>query len=232
VKRMLVFATTSGDAVENMALDRWLLALIERKEAALCFRSYGWTQAAFTFGYTQHLEEVRRRAGDETIALCRRPSGGGIVDHRNDWTYSIAVSSGTDFGRSAPAALYETLHRMLAASLETMGVDGVQLYEPAMESYPPMACFDRPVRSDIIDRQDGRKIAGAALKRVREGVLIQGTVSRWGLSRVSWSGLETEFCRRIESDLCLNSERAGAPSLSQVDVWLRQYADPSWNGIR
>ena len=81
-------------AAHNMAVDEALLAAMPR----LCqpvLRFYGWTEPAATFGYFQRYAEVASRT--PLRPLIRRPTGGGIVPHDADWTYSLAFPAGHDW---------------------------------------------------------------------------------------------------------------------------------------
>ena len=75
-------------AAENMATDFLLLKRYPADRTSHArFRHYGWHRPAFTFGYSQKIAYVRSQLPtDITPELCRRPTGGGVVDHRNDWT--------------------------------------------------------------------------------------------------------------------------------------------------
>jgi len=48
---------------------------------------------------------------------------------------------------------------------------------PAKELTGPEQCFVQPTANDVI-HLDGTKIAGAAMKRCREGLLVQGSIAR------------------------------------------------------
>ena len=82
---LLTLPNAYGDAATNMAIDASLLDSTPAGVAVL--RHYGWSEPAITFGYTQRVEDVRNTV-DTDLTLCRRITGGGIVDHRNDWTYT------------------------------------------------------------------------------------------------------------------------------------------------
>jgi len=68
-------------AAANMAVDAGMIAL-SRTRGAVCFRYYGWTEAAITFGYSQPAGTVCNGMDDHSLARIRRETGGGIVDHR------------------------------------------------------------------------------------------------------------------------------------------------------
>jgi lipoyl(octanoyl) transferase len=78
-----VLPTRTGGAAENMATDFLLLQRYPRAEAAR-FRHYGWRGPAWTFGYSQKIAFVRTQlpADANPNEVCRRATGGGVVDHR------------------------------------------------------------------------------------------------------------------------------------------------------
>ena len=59
---------------------------------------------------------------DESLDLCRRPTGGGIVDHREDWTYSLIIPRGHALEEARAADSYREIHVALAAALQKQGV--------------------------------------------------------------------------------------------------------------
>jgi len=76
----------SGAAAFNMAFDETLLESASQSGRPL-LRFYGWTERAASFGYSQKYAEVARLTF--LRPLVRRPTGGGLVPHDADWTYSL-----------------------------------------------------------------------------------------------------------------------------------------------
>src|SRR5690606_11879563 len=115
-------------------------------------------------------------AADE-VEFCRRPTGGGVVDHRNDWTYALVLPRGHPLGDAPALHAYEAIHRALAAALIEQAVPAVlkTVCEPCdntaddrdeMDSpRGPGVCFARAERFDVIHADSGAKLAGAAQKR-------------------------------------------------------------------
>ena len=187
-------------AAENMALDQWMMAQLDASMPVM-FRSYGWLEDSITFGYTQKIQQVKLRFSErEWVKLdcCRRPTAGGIVDHRNDWTFALAMHSSFPVAQLKPLQIYRSVHEILVAALTAIGAR-VELYIPENTESSPEACFDRPSPFDVLHQDSGLKVAGAAMKRTRSGLLIQGSVSRERLPAVDFERLhsswESEFLK-------------------------------------
>ncbi len=80
-----------GSAALNMALDAALLEAAPSLGKPV-LRFYSWTERAASFGYFQKYAEVRQMT--RLQPLVRRPTGGGLVPHDADWTYSITIPTG------------------------------------------------------------------------------------------------------------------------------------------
>src|SRR4051812_44799911 len=75
-----------GRAAENMATDEVLLDKVAELGKPV-LRLYSWSEPAATFGYFQKYAEVAEMT--PLRPLIRRPTGGGLVPHEADWTYSL-----------------------------------------------------------------------------------------------------------------------------------------------
>lgn len=195
-----------GDATTNMAIDAAILETLP--EGQVIFRHYGWTEPAMTFGYSQSYEQVAALCPDG-VALCRRMSGGGIVDHRNDWTYALVIQKNTPAGDISSTELYQKIHAALAESLAEQNVT-TQLAacprkcdEAPTKPGGPDQCFVQPVMNDVLT-PEGRKIAGAAMKRTRNGLLLQGSVDRAALPRkLNFQSFPEHFIQTLTQSLTL-----------------------------
>lgn len=106
--------------------------------------------------------------------LQRRPTGGGLVHHSEDWTYALVLPKNLPLAQQAPLHIYATVHALLATALSRLGCRvSVASSAPCQ---PEFACFTGATRHDLVDAQ-GVKQAGAALKRTRNGVLLQGSIA-------------------------------------------------------
>ena len=165
----------------NMAFDEALLETAATTGSAV-LRFYGWTEPAGTFGYSQRISDVEK----VTLLrpLIRRCTGGGFVPHDRDWTYSLAFPPGHRwFGLSAQES-YEGVHAWLRDAFARLGVE--TSLSPCCMKEVPGQCFLGAEKNDLL--WHGRKIAGAAQRRNKLGLLIQGSVQPPidGPSRADW----------------------------------------------
>lgn len=175
------FDTGPGAAAWNMALDEALLNAIAALDVPV-LRFYAWTEPAATFGYFQPYAEIA--AWSPLRPLIRRPTGGGLVPHDADWTYSLAIPPSHEWYALRAPESYLRLHQWLAAALQASGLDA-QLAPTAQKEIPGQ-CFAGAEQHDVLF--NGHKIAGAAQRRARHGLLIQGSVQKlpFGANRAAW----------------------------------------------
>src|SRR6266480_3876304 len=98
---------TQRSAAMNMAIDEALLEVAN----APSIRFYRWNSPALSFGYFGKFADVADYASKRDVV--RRWTGGGIVFHGEDLTYSVVIP-GRDpvFGESS-ISIYEKIHRAL-----------------------------------------------------------------------------------------------------------------------
>ncbi len=153
-------------AALNMALDEALLLSADRP----LVRVYRWAKPAVSFGYFGKYAPIA--AAWPGRELVRRMTGGGVVSHGDDITYSIIVPIAHPFAQCSARESYCAIHGALAQWLATHGVSASLAHAP--EGQGNGVCFESPAEADVI--AGGRKIAGAAQRRTREGLLYQGSL--------------------------------------------------------
>ncbi len=175
--------TGPGAAAFNMALDEALLETVAARARPL-LRFYAWTERAATFGYSQRYGEVEPLT--PLRPLIRRPTGGGLVPHDADWTYSLVFPPDHWWYASRARESYERVHAWLRDAFGRLGV--MTALAPAARQEAPGTCFVGAEQHDLLWR--GQKIAGAAQRRNRLGLLIQGSVQPppLSLARTDWQG--------------------------------------------
>jgi len=220
-------------AIDFLLLQRYPRAAVPR------FRHYGWRQPAFTFGYSQKFAFVRSQLpGGERFDLCRRPTGGGVVDHREDWTYALVIPRGHPLEEVAATQSYREVHAALASALQAQGVaaaiKAVREREPA-EAGPAGVCFQRAEIYDVIHTPTGGKIAGAAQKRNKRGLLFQGSLWRPAAGdKVDWDQFTEDFAARLAAALGTDAGAAPWPEFPEEELngLIEQYSSPEWNEFR
>jgi lipoyl(octanoyl) transferase len=189
-------------AAMNMAIDE---ALLETATIPL-IRFYRWKSPALSFGYFGKFADVARYGSERDVV--RRWTGGGIVLHGHDLTYSIVIPASDPAFAESSLAIYEKVHRALCEALNGIGecaevtVAGVgdpgsprgSAFTRAGITDAGYNCFANPVRADVTI--NGRKVAGAAQRRTRRGLLQQGSIQ--GVT------LENDFARRFGAALSAN----------------------------
>jgi lipoyl(octanoyl) transferase len=157
------------DAAFNMALDEALLENVSRLGKPV-LRFYGWTEPAATFGYFQKFSEVERAM--HLRPLIRRPTGGGIVPHDADWTYSFVVPPNHEWYSLKAIESYRRIHEWIQSAFAKLKIE-TELTSSCKKSAPGQ-CFVGHEKFDLL--WHGKKIAGAAQRRNKSGLLIQGSV--------------------------------------------------------
>ena len=250
---------TTRSAAINMAIDE---ALLETAKIP-SIRFYRWNSPALSFGYFGRFADVAPYAAERD--LVRRWTGGGIVFHGDDLTYSIIIPAHDGMFAESSAFIYAAIHSALRDALNSDGQraelapaaeatvtdcessSGADRgYNPSSCSHAPVArptarwpacdgpqgrgysrhlCFANPVSADVMI--DSRKIAGAAQRRTRAGLLHQGSRQHVELG----NGLAERFARELSD---VRSEKLLDKSLLEraEKIAERKYASNHWLKLR
>ncbi|MDD5351122.1 MAG: hypothetical protein PHQ12_13005 [Chthoniobacteraceae bacterium] len=214
---LLVESGPSEGAAVNMAVDEVLLTRAVRP----ILRVYGWARPAVTFGYFERWEPVKNAfPGREWV---RRWTGGGVVPHGEDWTYSLIVPRAEAFAREAPAESYRAIHELLGVAMREEGVK--TFVTPQAAPKVSQACFENPAQYDLLAA--GHKIAGAAQRRSRFGMLHQGSVQgvrlQPGFARRLAEALADGVTPRVLSGGELEEARRLAQAKYATEAWNRKF---------
>jgi lipoyl(octanoyl) transferase len=210
-----------------MALDEALLEAMPRLSRP-ALRFYAWSQPAASFGYFQKYLEIEPLTS--LRPLVRRPTGGGLVPHAADWTYSLVFPKSHPWYLLPAIESYQRVHEWLAAAFASMNVV-TELAQVARKAYPGQ-CFAGYEQFDLL--WQGQKLAGAAQRRNRNGLLIQGSIQppRLGLSRTAWQRAMSE-APHFASDLHWDDLVLDAPLNARVlELALQKYSQVAYNQRR
>ncbi len=179
-ERWLLLAEGPRPTAFNMAFDEALLEAMPRLNQPV-LRFYGWLEPAASFGYFQRYAAIERLT--PLRPLVRRPTAGGLVPHDADWTYSLAFPPTHAWYQLTARESYRQVHLWLQAAFEPLGIPTELAPTPHKEE--AYQCFIGYEQSDLLWR--GRKVAGAAQRRRRDGLLIEGSVQPPpGATRNDW----------------------------------------------
>ena len=170
-----------GSAAWNMAFDEAML-LHAASFGAPMLRFYSWSEPAATFGYFQNYADICNWT--QLRPLLRRPTGGGLVPHDADWTYSLVSPPGHWWCEMRAEESYKLLHTWISHAFALARIDTI--LSPCCAKELPGRCFAGPEKFDLLHQ--GKKIAGAAQRRNKHGLLIQGSIQNPppGVTRQEW----------------------------------------------
>ena len=159
----------------NMAIDDYLFQSLS-SDPQTFLRFYRWERPTVSLGYSQDIRRVVdvnycRKQG---IDIVRRMTGGKLVLHHKEVTYSLC-SSDEDTFTSILADSYKLVSQALMRGLEKMGL------KPCLADAPPnsyvrgnLPCFSYPARNEI--EVEGKKIVGSAQKRAGSKFIQHGSI--------------------------------------------------------
>jgi len=166
------------DAYLNMAIDEVLMIQKEKDKIPSTLRFYGWSPAAFSLGYTQKIEDeinlkVLKNLGLDCVS---RITGGGIVFHNQEVTYSLAIGSDSYLFSNAVGESFRRLCRGIIKSLELLSFKANFARDnPSIRLNNSDAfCFAAASSYDII--VSNKKLGGNAQRRKRKVIFQHGFI--------------------------------------------------------
>jgi len=177
---MQIYTLQSGPrhGVYNMALDETLLEWARRQPTAvLVARTYTWTLSTLSLGVNQPDKDWPALQAVYPDAACRvrRPTGGRAILHGEDISYSLVSNAPALLAKPLKASFCE-LSALVTTALTTLGIPlqtDCQASDQAYARSP--VCFETRCPTDL-RTAGGQKIAGAAQRRRKHGILQHGTV--------------------------------------------------------
>ena len=157
-EKFLYWQDSTHDPFFNMAMDEVLLAHSDLLTGRVLVRIYRWDRPSVSFGSSQICPEELK----SNYTLVRRPTGGGVVYHDVDLTYTVVVPPGHRIMQLDRMESYKVFHEALLLKMTEDGVEAV-LENVGSEHVDraTMQCFVSPSRFDLV-APSGSKYAGAA----------------------------------------------------------------------
>jgi len=166
-----------GDAPTVMAVDEAILDALGDDNPLPTLRFYGWNPPAFSIGRNQDPARIidLERCRVEGVPVVRRITGGGVIYHADEITYSLTCSPDHLPDPRGVKESYRLLTSFLCETYRTLG------FSPLYASDPPGGgvtrhdiCFAGHEPFDILI--DGRKLGGNAQRRVRGKIFQHGSI--------------------------------------------------------
>ena len=200
-------------AALNMAVDE---ALLETATSPT-LRFYRWRRPALSFGYFGSYADVADQRDQREIV--RRWTGGGVVPHGDDLTYSVIIPATHPFFSRSSLVIYSDLHDAIRKALNVNGIEATlaKSVSPKISEH----CFANAVRADVMSA--GRKIAGAAHRQSRAGLLHQGSIQNAELPPRFINDFAGMLCDRFESRALAQGIIDRATALAQA-----KYGTTDW----
>lgn len=154
----------------NMALDE--AVLLNLADAFPVVRFYEWDRPSFSIGCFQNAD-----AAPADFTFVRRPTGGGVVDHRHDFTYTVIIPVNHPISLLSREASYAAVNKGIIQALEALNVRAELTRQeiPDHVDRRKMVCFTNPTKYDVVLGET--KVAGAAQRRRKDGILHQGSIN-------------------------------------------------------
>ena len=186
--------TPNVDPYMNMAIDEALTReCIDSEDRPATIRFYTWKETSCSIGYFQKMKAVLKAQNNKKIPVVRRPTGGGIVYHGNDITFSIVKKRMQPSRQENITSFYKLIGESLLRGLEKLGFTCTSYYpeetshrsaqegKPLNDSHTQQSfCSETPTKYDIMI--NGNKVAGYAARKSQGAVLCQGYLDvnkRW-----------------------------------------------------
>jgi lipoyl(octanoyl) transferase len=207
--------TIPRDPASQMAVDEALMRLCPGRPV---LRHYRWEGQPASFGRSQSIAWATTSAPGRK--LVRRWTGGGLVFHGEDLTFSLFVPGDMALARRRPRESYSYIHSRVAAALQSRGVECRLVAECDGRSGDD--CFAAPVAFDVVGR-GGRKLCGGAQRRTRVGFLHQGSIQNCGVS----ADIFEDIAHAIAGDVC--EFEVPRPLWEEVAGLVEaRYGNPAW----
>ena len=179
----LLFEDSAHSPQKNMDIDVELLELSSTFGGRPLLRFYDWDRPSASVGYVQKEEIV---PDQDKYTVVRRPTGGGVVYHDIDFTYTVVVPKGHWIEKLDRVESYHVFHRAIVRGLKFFSLECLLADSIATKTdRATMQCFVTPTKYDVlctnITPGTTVKVAGSAQRRTKNGILHQGSITLYHL---------------------------------------------------
>ena len=178
MKRFKLIRSKPANASSNMSIDEGIF-LRYLKERIPVFRIYSWEAPSFTYGFSQKPEEELDLplCHKDGVGIAKRLTGGGVLFHDNEVTYSITCSKLDIEEEEGVFVSYRKTCAFLINFYKSLGLNPVFALESVgfrLKASPSKLCAASYEKFDITI--NGKKIGGNAQKRKRDVIFQHGSI--------------------------------------------------------
>ncbi len=160
----------------NMAMDEKLLEELNPNDPPI-LHFYDFELPAATYGFFLKPEGFLKEG--HGLNLARRPTGGGILFHLWDLTFSVLIPKNHPGYSDDVMKNYKYINDLVLIALsEYLEMPLLSLLPEnpiPIDEVTKHFCFAKPTKYDVMI--NGKKVAGAAQRRKKNGFLHQGSIS-------------------------------------------------------
>ena len=168
------------DGPSNMALDEALLSCFDSAGSLPVLRLYGWNPPALSVGRYQDAAAALKLdlCAADGIPVVRRMTGGGIILHARELTYSIVCAPGQIGDAAGVKQGFRRLCGFLLGTYLRLGLEAAFATDlnPAGERLGQRTAFCFAGKEEFDVLVNGRKIGGNAQRRMRGAILQHGSI--------------------------------------------------------
>lgn len=163
-----------------MAVDEALLRSFAPVTSLPILRLYGWNPPALSLGRFQKAAEVLDldRCRADSVAVVRRVTGGGVIFHAGELTYSLVCAPGQIPPTATIKDSFRVLTGFLLAFYRRLGLDAAYAADVVPEGTRlgerTAFCFAGKESFDIV--VNGCKIGGNAQRRLKNVIFQHGSI--------------------------------------------------------
>jgi lipoate-protein ligase A len=196
----VIVDSKASDPYTNMAIDEALFLRYNESLSRPTFRIYRWEPAALSLGYFQQPQKelFLDKINESNIPYVRRITGGGIIFHDAELTYSL-VCSKDDLNIKSVKDSYRKLCSFIINTYKNLGLKASFANEKADFKKKNFSsfCFASNQKYDILI--EGKKIGGNAQRRKKNVVFQHGSIPfKLDINRIlSWlknKSMENKVC--------------------------------------
>lgn len=163
---------------ENMAIDESILINVSQGKSLPVLRFYDWEPASVSGGFNQDVEkEINlKKVQEYGFGFVRRPTGGRMVLHRDEVTYSV-ISDLSGFLSGNITETYSKISEAIAAGLVALGINAeferntLSVEHQRQQGNP---CFGSASKYEI--KCNNKKLVGSAQVRKENTLLQHGSI--------------------------------------------------------